>query len=619
MLKLHIQDDDGQTTIVPVVRDEITIGRKEGNTIRLTERNVSRNHARLVRDNGALILTEVSARFGTRVNGLRVEGPTELLPNDVIQIGDYLVAVHDEQPAAALDPSATATVTDIPTARRVDTVPTMDSADDAMNTAMISTEGLPIAIEDEVREIDLADQARLVAISSNVAPIDVTVTRTPFIIGRTDENDLQLDHRSISRHHISVEFDGGGYCITDMGSANGVKINGDLYKRADLHPGDVIELGHVRLRYVAPGEVYEPGVHEDFDDLLVAELAPSRFNRFLMVSVIIAALSSVGLWVFHFSKAPPKRQPTAITEIEEPSDGSSEKIAGATPQKPEMDGDEEPGTLNEKAGQEKAVDPVNRNSNIAAAAAKPEADEPGAGKEANGIAAPTTDESANAPTKVETTPEVVEAKPPAPKKPAAKKPADKESARRAAEARAAKREQAREAARAEKESKKRQAAQLVQRGNALMGQKKYKAASDAYRRALRLDRKNRNAKKGLKSARSAAKKEAAAKERERREAARTARAEAKKEKLALAKQYAAEAKAAKRASNLTKAKALYKKCIATHPGLASCRADLAIILMAQGSHCAAIRQMRRYVRARPGSGKAVQFRRLIEQFEPQCN
>ena len=39
MNKLIIADDEGKTTVVPLVRDEITIGRKEGNTIRLTERN----------------------------------------------------------------------------------------------------------------------------------------------------------------------------------------------------------------------------------------------------------------------------------------------------------------------------------------------------------------------------------------------------------------------------------------------------------------------------------------------------------------------------------------------------------------------------------------------------
>ena len=42
MLKLVISDNEGTTTVVLLVRDEISIGRKDGNTIRLTESATSR-------------------------------------------------------------------------------------------------------------------------------------------------------------------------------------------------------------------------------------------------------------------------------------------------------------------------------------------------------------------------------------------------------------------------------------------------------------------------------------------------------------------------------------------------------------------------------------------------
>src|SRR5260370_17608834 len=49
MWKLVIEDDEGKRTIVQLTRAEYTIGRREGNVVRLTERNVSRQHARLYR------------------------------------------------------------------------------------------------------------------------------------------------------------------------------------------------------------------------------------------------------------------------------------------------------------------------------------------------------------------------------------------------------------------------------------------------------------------------------------------------------------------------------------------------------------------------------------------
>ena len=59
MYKLVILDDKGHTTVVPLLRDEITIGRQDGNSIRLTERNVSRSHARLLKRNEAYIVEDL--------------------------------------------------------------------------------------------------------------------------------------------------------------------------------------------------------------------------------------------------------------------------------------------------------------------------------------------------------------------------------------------------------------------------------------------------------------------------------------------------------------------------------------------------------------------------------
>jgi pSer/pThr/pTyr-binding forkhead associated (FHA) protein len=96
MFKLVIQDDEGKTTVVPLVRDEITIGRKEGNTIRLTERNVSRKHARISRANGAVAIEDLGSYNGVRVNGTRISQRTVLAVSDRVQIGDYLIELKAE-------------------------------------------------------------------------------------------------------------------------------------------------------------------------------------------------------------------------------------------------------------------------------------------------------------------------------------------------------------------------------------------------------------------------------------------------------------------------------------------------------------------------------------------
>src|SRR5512143_1958698 len=106
MYKLIIQDDEGKTTVVPLIRDEITIGRKEGNTIRLTERNVSRRHARIVKANGAVVVEDLDSYNGVKVNGTRIQGRIAVGESDRIQIGDYLLELKLERGQEAYPPQA---------------------------------------------------------------------------------------------------------------------------------------------------------------------------------------------------------------------------------------------------------------------------------------------------------------------------------------------------------------------------------------------------------------------------------------------------------------------------------------------------------------------------------
>src|SRR4051812_49482201 len=96
MFKLVIQDDEGKTTVVPLIRDEITIGRKEGNTIRLTERNVSRRHARIIRQNNEVQIEDLGSYNGIRVNNARIAERVSLRISDQVQIGDYKLYLKAE-------------------------------------------------------------------------------------------------------------------------------------------------------------------------------------------------------------------------------------------------------------------------------------------------------------------------------------------------------------------------------------------------------------------------------------------------------------------------------------------------------------------------------------------
>jgi pSer/pThr/pTyr-binding forkhead associated (FHA) protein len=64
----------------------VTIGREEGNLLRLNDERVSRFHAKVQQDNGDIILTDLESTNGTRVNGSTIQ-IRRLRPGDRIGIG----------------------------------------------------------------------------------------------------------------------------------------------------------------------------------------------------------------------------------------------------------------------------------------------------------------------------------------------------------------------------------------------------------------------------------------------------------------------------------------------------------------------------------------------------
>jgi pSer/pThr/pTyr-binding forkhead associated (FHA) protein len=74
----------------------VTIGREEGNTLRLNDERVSRFHAKVQFDNGEIILTDLESTNGTRVNGNVVQ-IRRLRPGDRIGIGRSLLLFGSEQ------------------------------------------------------------------------------------------------------------------------------------------------------------------------------------------------------------------------------------------------------------------------------------------------------------------------------------------------------------------------------------------------------------------------------------------------------------------------------------------------------------------------------------------
>ena len=79
---------------------------------------------------------------------------------------------------------------------------------------------------------------------------------TDVRVGRNRDNDICLQNTSISRRHALLHYDADTrrFTITDLGAGNGVIVNAKRTKSRELHDGDTVELGEVRLRFRAEPE-----------------------------------------------------------------------------------------------------------------------------------------------------------------------------------------------------------------------------------------------------------------------------------------------------------------------------------------------------------------------------
>lgn len=274
MWKLTIQDDQATKTVVHLVREEYTLGRDEGNAVRLTERNISRKHARLAKGPDEWRLHDLTSYNGCYVNGARVAEPQKLMHGDLIQLGDYRLTLEDE--------SQTATGED----------------------GVLTLPGRP----------GMHTQSdRLVLVAGPGQGQEFVLGSDRLVIGRGEECEVSVNHPSVSRVHAEIRRVGQGrWEVVDLSSANGVRVNGSELPNSLLDSRDVIELGDVVLKFLPAGEIYIPGP----DDALRADRHASKQGLPLWLKVAVVLALAAGAAVLVMVLRTPEPAPAPIVKAE---------------------------------------------------------------------------------------------------------------------------------------------------------------------------------------------------------------------------------------------------------------------------------------------------------------
>jgi type II secretory pathway predicted ATPase ExeA len=71
-----------------------------------------------------------------------------------------------------------------------------------------------------------------------------------MVIGRTPDNDLQIDSKFISRHHCQIVTQADACVVEDLNSTNGIYVMSKRVRRHNLNDGDVVHIGQHEIMYI---------------------------------------------------------------------------------------------------------------------------------------------------------------------------------------------------------------------------------------------------------------------------------------------------------------------------------------------------------------------------------
>jgi pSer/pThr/pTyr-binding forkhead associated (FHA) protein len=113
---------------------------------------------------------------------------------------------------------------------------------------------------------------------AQLLPLDggpaITINKDLVIIGRKDECDVRLEHKSVSKMHCVLVKTDGLLLLRDLGSTNGTRVNGTRVRRAALLPNDQLSIAHYKFRiHLGPDVAEEPHGNEHTQHLSSDEVA----------------------------------------------------------------------------------------------------------------------------------------------------------------------------------------------------------------------------------------------------------------------------------------------------------------------------------------------------------
>jgi len=211
----------------PLLKESITIGRKEGNIIVIDNLAVSSFHARIDVAGSDFILTDLQSTNGTFVNDKKVVSH-KLIHGDNIIIGKHVLLFVSTD---------TGKVEELAEASKIDMDKTM-MLDTAKQKELLAKQKRP---PEKIGVISFID-------GSNLGDIELTKKLTK--IGKADTSEIRLSGLLMPPTAVTISHRPSGYTISFTGGMSKLKVNGQVIKDSiALQEFDTIELGSYKFQF----------------------------------------------------------------------------------------------------------------------------------------------------------------------------------------------------------------------------------------------------------------------------------------------------------------------------------------------------------------------------------
>ena len=155
--------------------------------------------------------------------------------------------------------------------------------------------------------------ARLTILDGKDEGKSIDITRDEVIAGRSLDNDFVISDISVSRKHFKVVRDGDHYAVSDMGSGNGIKVNGSKTPNAVLYHNDVIIAGARQIRFEILNEEMKDKFSRKVEkvDVPVDVVVKSKSSAMAWVAILLVVFGvAAGIYLF-------KKQSEQIASVQQ--------------------------------------------------------------------------------------------------------------------------------------------------------------------------------------------------------------------------------------------------------------------------------------------------------------